>query len=70
MKRAFQVSITAALAAFLLLPMPGLSSSLDHRIGSVALSGRVISVHDDLDDLARRADEIVRENRHTVRFVE
>jgi murein DD-endopeptidase MepM/ murein hydrolase activator NlpD len=32
MKRAFQVSITLALSAFLLLPMPGHSSSLDHRI--------------------------------------
>src|SRR3982751_801471 len=32
MKRAFQVSITLALSAFLLLPMPGHTSSLDHRI--------------------------------------
>src|SRR3954454_11536092 len=32
MKRAFQVSITLALTAFLLLPMPGHTSSLDHRI--------------------------------------
>ena len=32
MKRAFQVSITAALAAFLLLPMPGHTSDLNHRI--------------------------------------
>ena len=32
MKRAFQVSITVALAAFLLLPMPGVSSTLDHRM--------------------------------------
>src|SRR4051812_34742022 len=35
MKRAFQVSITLALAAFLLLPMPGHTASLDHRIGVV-----------------------------------
>jgi murein DD-endopeptidase MepM/ murein hydrolase activator NlpD len=32
MKRAFQVSITLALSAFLLLPMPGHTSSLDRRI--------------------------------------
>jgi murein DD-endopeptidase MepM/ murein hydrolase activator NlpD len=32
MKRAFQVSITLALAAFLLLPMPGRGSDLNHRI--------------------------------------
>src|SRR5437764_1884980 len=32
MKRAFQVSITVALAAFLLLPMPGHTSDLNHRI--------------------------------------
>jgi murein DD-endopeptidase MepM/ murein hydrolase activator NlpD len=32
MKRAFQLSITLALAAFLLLPMPGHTASLDHRI--------------------------------------
>src|SRR4051812_34593293 len=32
MKRAFQVSITLSLAAFLLLPMPGHTASLDHRI--------------------------------------
>src|SRR4051794_26224422 len=35
MKRAFQVSITLALTAFLLLPMPGHTSSLDHRIDTV-----------------------------------
>jgi murein DD-endopeptidase MepM/ murein hydrolase activator NlpD len=35
MKRAFQVSITAALAAFLLLPMPGHTSDLNHRIQAV-----------------------------------
>jgi murein DD-endopeptidase MepM/ murein hydrolase activator NlpD len=35
MKRAFQVSITLALTAFLLLPMPGHTSSLDHRIDVV-----------------------------------
>src|SRR3954470_8558229 len=35
MKRAFQVSITLALTAFLLLPMPGRTSSLDHRINVV-----------------------------------
>src|SRR6266480_8067529 len=32
MKRAFQVSITLALAAFLLLPMPGRTSDIQHRI--------------------------------------
>jgi murein DD-endopeptidase MepM/ murein hydrolase activator NlpD len=32
MKRAFQVSITLGLLAFLLLPMPGRTSSLDNRI--------------------------------------
>src|SRR4051812_43250914 len=32
MKRAFQGSITLALTAFLLLPMPGHTSSLDHRV--------------------------------------
>src|SRR4051794_37731294 len=32
MRRAFQVSITLALTAFLLLPMPGHTSSLDHRM--------------------------------------
>ncbi|MEA2483764.1 MAG: hypothetical protein QOC55_1711 [Thermoleophilaceae bacterium] len=32
MKRAFQLSITLALAAFLLLPMPGHTASLDRRI--------------------------------------
>src|SRR5437763_2863525 len=32
MKRAFQVSITMALAAFLLLPMSGHTSDLNHRI--------------------------------------
>src|SRR3954447_15717898 len=31
-KRVFQVSITLALSAFLMLPMPGHTSSLDHRI--------------------------------------
>jgi murein DD-endopeptidase MepM/ murein hydrolase activator NlpD len=35
MKRAFQVSITLAVSAFLLLPMPGHSSSLDRRIDVV-----------------------------------
>src|SRR4051794_36125745 len=35
MKRAFQVSITLALSAFLLLPMPGRGSSLDHRMDVV-----------------------------------
>jgi murein DD-endopeptidase MepM/ murein hydrolase activator NlpD len=35
MKRAFQVSITLALSLFLLLPMPGRTSSLDHRIDVV-----------------------------------
>ncbi|MFL5894371.1 MAG: murein hydrolase activator EnvC family protein [Thermoleophilaceae bacterium] len=35
MKRAFQVSITLAVAAFLLLPMPGQGSSLGHRIDVV-----------------------------------
>jgi murein DD-endopeptidase MepM/ murein hydrolase activator NlpD len=35
MKRAFQVSITLALAAFLLLPMPGRSADLNHRIDVV-----------------------------------
>src|SRR5258708_4104921 len=35
MKRAFQVSITLALAAFLVLPMPGRTSSLDHRMDVV-----------------------------------
>jgi murein DD-endopeptidase MepM/ murein hydrolase activator NlpD len=35
MKRAFQVSITLALMAFLVLPMPGHTSSLDHRIDTV-----------------------------------
>jgi murein DD-endopeptidase MepM/ murein hydrolase activator NlpD len=35
MKRAFQVSITLALAAFLLLPMPGQSASLNNRIDTV-----------------------------------
>src|SRR5436190_2155252 len=35
MKRAFQLSITLALAAFLLLPMPGHTASLDHRINVV-----------------------------------
>src|SRR3954449_1143136 len=35
MKRAFQVSITLALAAFLVLPMPGHTSSLDHRMDVV-----------------------------------
>ena len=35
MKRAFQVSITLALGAFLALPMPGHTSSLDHRIDVV-----------------------------------
>ena len=32
MKRAFLIPIVAALAAFLVLPMPGRSSNLDHRI--------------------------------------
>jgi murein DD-endopeptidase MepM/ murein hydrolase activator NlpD len=32
MKRAFQVSITLALAAFLVLPMPGKTSDIQHRI--------------------------------------
>jgi murein DD-endopeptidase MepM/ murein hydrolase activator NlpD len=35
MKRAFKVSITLALMAFLVLPMPGHTSSLDHRIDTV-----------------------------------
>jgi murein DD-endopeptidase MepM/ murein hydrolase activator NlpD len=35
MKRAFQVSITLALAAFLLLPMPGHSSSIDRKMDVV-----------------------------------
>ncbi len=35
MKRAFLVPLTLALVAFLVLPMPGLSSSLDHRINVV-----------------------------------
>jgi murein DD-endopeptidase MepM/ murein hydrolase activator NlpD len=35
MKRAFQVSITLALAAFLFLPMPGHSSSLDRKMDIV-----------------------------------
>jgi murein DD-endopeptidase MepM/ murein hydrolase activator NlpD len=35
MKRVFRVSITLALAAFLVLPMPGHTSSLDHRIDVV-----------------------------------
>src|SRR4051794_155067 len=35
MKRAFQVSITLALTAFLVLPMPGHTSSLDHRMDVV-----------------------------------
>jgi murein DD-endopeptidase MepM/ murein hydrolase activator NlpD len=35
MKRAFQVSITLALMAFLLLPMPGQTASLNNRIDSV-----------------------------------
>jgi murein DD-endopeptidase MepM/ murein hydrolase activator NlpD len=35
MKRAFQVSIALVLTAFLLLPMPGHTSSLDHRIDVV-----------------------------------
>jgi murein DD-endopeptidase MepM/ murein hydrolase activator NlpD len=35
MKRAFRVSITLALAAFLVLPMPGHTSSLDHRMDVV-----------------------------------
>src|SRR5436190_9745674 len=35
MKRAFQVSITLALAAFLVLPMPGHTSSLDRRMDVV-----------------------------------
>jgi murein DD-endopeptidase MepM/ murein hydrolase activator NlpD len=35
MKRAFQVSITLALSAFLLLPMPGHTSSLDRRMDIV-----------------------------------
>jgi murein DD-endopeptidase MepM/ murein hydrolase activator NlpD len=34
-RRAFQVSITLALLAFALLPMPGHTSSLDHRINVV-----------------------------------
>src|SRR4051795_4772489 len=35
MKRAFQVSITLALTAFLVLPMPGHTSSLDRRMDVV-----------------------------------
>ena len=35
MKRAFQVSITLALAAFLVLPMPGHTSGLDRRMDIV-----------------------------------
>jgi murein DD-endopeptidase MepM/ murein hydrolase activator NlpD len=35
MKRAFQVSITLALAAFLVLPMPGQTSSINHRMDVV-----------------------------------
>src|SRR5258705_6292946 len=35
MKRAFQVSITLALAAFLVLPMPGRTSGLDRRMDIV-----------------------------------
>jgi murein DD-endopeptidase MepM/ murein hydrolase activator NlpD len=35
MKRAFRVSITLALAAFLVLPMPGQTSSLNHRMDVV-----------------------------------
>jgi murein DD-endopeptidase MepM/ murein hydrolase activator NlpD len=35
MQRAFKVTITLALAAFLVLPMPGHTSSLDHRIDVV-----------------------------------
>jgi murein DD-endopeptidase MepM/ murein hydrolase activator NlpD len=35
MKRAFQVSITLALMAFLLLPMPGQTASLNNRIDTV-----------------------------------
>src|SRR3954449_11020797 len=35
MKRAFQLSITLALAAFLVLPMPGHTSSLDRRMDVV-----------------------------------
>lgn len=35
MKRAFQLSITLALMAFLVLPMPGHTSSLDNRIDNV-----------------------------------
>jgi murein DD-endopeptidase MepM/ murein hydrolase activator NlpD len=35
MKRAFRVSITLALAAFLVLPMPGRTSSLNHRMDVV-----------------------------------
>jgi murein DD-endopeptidase MepM/ murein hydrolase activator NlpD len=35
LQRAFKLSITLALAAFLVLPMPGHSSSLDHRIDVV-----------------------------------
>ena len=35
MTRAFKVTITLALAAFLVLPMPGHTSSLDHRIDVV-----------------------------------
>src|SRR4051794_22273148 len=34
-RRAFQVSITLALLAFALLPMPGHTASLDHRIAVV-----------------------------------
>jgi murein DD-endopeptidase MepM/ murein hydrolase activator NlpD len=41
MKRAFQVSITLALMAFLVLPMPGHTSSLDHRIDTVKAKIRV-----------------------------
>src|SRR3954469_6250670 len=35
MKRAFKLSITLSLAVFLLLPMPGHTSSLDHRMDVV-----------------------------------
>src|SRR5258708_32106629 len=35
MKRAFQVSITLALAAFLVLPMPGRTSGVDRRMDIV-----------------------------------
>ena len=34
-RRAFQVSITLALLAFVLLPMPGHTATLDHRIAAV-----------------------------------